>query len=133
MKVKVVSLASQEFNSAFTALMAIRAVPGSVGFKLRKLKIQIDAELKVFFQTRHDVALPYARKNEDGSIVRANPSDLESFLVSEDPTLLAELGPKLKELEQAEIELLEIAYSELGIESGLSGGELAALLFIVEG
>lgn len=116
-------LASPEFKAAVDKLMAAQ-LPIKTTFKLKKLVLALEPEVKIFHETRESIVKAYGEKNEDGSLKADSKG-----MVQLDILRVEEWKPKLSELMMLEstVELTKFSLSDFGDQLQLSANELFAL------
>ena len=121
-------LASPEFKNAVQKLMQAQ-LPVKTTFRLKKLVVALESELKIFEETRESIVKEYGEKTESGEL-KFN----EQGLVQLDLSRAAEWQPKLSELMMLEssLELPKFSLSDLGDQLQLSANELFALGDVIQ-
>jgi hypothetical protein len=116
-------LASPDFKNAVQKLMQA-SLPVKTTFRLKKLVVALESEIKIFDETRESIVKEYGEKDEEGNLKQN-----EQGLVQLDLAKAAEWQPKLSELMMLEsaVELPKFSLSDLGESLQLSANELFAL------
>ena len=118
---KLSKLASPEFKSAFQQLMKAQ-LPIKTTFTLKKLTIKLEAELKLFEETRNGIIEAYGEKNEDGTLKQN-----ENGLINLDLARTVEWQSKIQELMELDTDVQPLELADLGDKLELSTSELFAL------
>jgi hypothetical protein len=116
-------LAAPEFKSALHKLMEA-PLPVKTTFRLKKLVVALEAELKIFEETRELIVRDFGEKSEDGQL-KFN----EQGMIKLDISRASEWQPKLAELMMLEssIDIPKLTLSDFGETLQLSANELFAL------
>ena len=120
---KLSLLSTEDFKAAIGKLSAA-SLPPKTAFQVKKLILALEADLKIFEETRNAIVMEYCLRGEDGQPLAAGEG-----MVTLDMSRSEEWQPKINELMSLEttVELPKFSIEALGDKVELSAKDLFAL------
>ena len=123
---KLSKIASEQFGVSIKVLMKIPGVPAKTMFAIRGIAKIISEEVSKYEEMRASLAEEFGERDAGGQLVKVG----KGIKISE--SKLSEMKLKLKDMNDLEVSIPEIKFSDLGENPALTAEDIYQLEFIVE-